>query len=121
MDLQNQRVLVVEDEILIALELRDELRDAGAQVIGPAMSVAEALRLIEKEKPTAAIIDVQLGSETSLPVAQRLKSIGVPFILHTANLKNGLPHGWPQVPVVKKPASRQAVLSALASVLPSKP
>ena len=121
LDLENYHVLVVEDEIMIALELRDELLDAGARVIGPAVSVAEALRLIEQEKPTAAIVDVELGSEKSLPVAQRLEAIGVPFILHTANLTNGLPKGWPRVPVVKKPASGQAVLSALVAVLPAKP
>ena len=100
MALQHHNVLVVEDEILIALILRDELLDAGARVVGPAMSVAEALRLIENEKPTAAILDVNLGSEVSLPVAQRLEADAVPFILHTGNLANGLPHGWPQVPGV---------------------
>jgi DNA-binding response OmpR family regulator len=117
LSLHHHHVLVVEDEILIALELRDELLDAGARVVGPAMSVAEALRLIENEKPTAAILDVNLGSEVSLPVAQWLEAAAVPFILHTGNLTNGLPHGWPQVRVVKKPAPPEAVISALIAVL----
>ncbi len=83
------------------------------------MSVAEALRLIETEKPTAAILDVDLGSEVSLPIAHRLEADGVPFILHTGNLASGLPHGWPRVPVVKKPAPSHAVISALIAVLPA--
>ena len=116
MDLRHHRVLVVEDEILIALELRDELVDAGARVVGPAMSVAEALRLIDREKPTAAILDVWLGSEDSLKVAQRLEAVGVPFILHTGHFTDGLPRDWPQVPIIKKPASRQALLAALAGL-----
>lgn len=102
---------------MIGLELRDVLIDAGARVVGPATSVAEALHLIEQEKPTAAIVDVNLGPEKSLPVAQRLEAIGVPFILHTGHFTPGVGNGWPQV---KKPASRQAVLSALAAVLPAK-
>jgi len=117
-DLQNHNVLIVEDEILIGLELRDVLLDAGARVVGPAMSVAEALRLIDNEKPTAAIVDVNLGSEVALPVAQRLEAAAVPFVLHTGNLANGLPHGWPRVPVVIKPAPSHAVISALIAVLP---
>ena len=116
MDLQHHRILVVEDEILIALELRDELLDAGAQVIGPALSVPAALRLIEEKKPTAAILDVWLGTEDSLVIVHRLEALGVPFVLHTGHFTGGLPRDWPQVLVIKKPASRQALLAAIASL-----
>ena len=120
MDLSHHHILVVEDEILIGLELSDELNDAGARVIGPAMSVAAALRLIEKEKPSAAIVDVWLASETSLPVAKSLAAAGIPFILHTGHFTAGLPADWPPAPIVAKPSTRSTVFSALATVLKPK-
>ena len=120
MDLSHHHILVVEDEILIGLELSNELSDAGARVIGPAMSVAAALRLIEKEKPSAAIVDVWLGSETSLLVAKTLAAAGIPFILHTGHFTAGLPADWPPAPIVAKPSTRSTLFSALATVLTAK-
>jgi DNA-binding response OmpR family regulator len=73
MNLHSHRVLIVEDEIFIAAELEDTVRDAGAQVIGPAMSAPDALRLIENQHITAAILDVRLGDHDSLDVARRLE------------------------------------------------
>ena len=85
MDLREHRVLIVEDEIVIAIDLVGILLDAGAQIVGPAMSVPEALSLIETHEITAAILDVNLGKEDSLPVAQCLEAAGKPFVFHTGN------------------------------------
>ena len=116
--IQGQRVLVVEDEVLIALELSDSLVGAGAEVIGPAATVRTALRMIEHDFPTAAILDVSLDTEDSVLIAQRLTEIGIPFIFHTGNFAGrSAPSDWPHVPVVRKPAPMEIVLDTLADAI----
>ncbi|HWU26563.1 MAG TPA: HWE histidine kinase domain-containing protein [Rhizomicrobium sp.] len=75
------RVLVVEDEVLIALETSQALTDAGFGVLGPVLTVEEGLELLDRESCDAAILDVHLGDHTSEPIAHRLRAIGVPFIV----------------------------------------
>lgn len=119
--MRDMRVLIVEDEILIALELRDNLRDAGATVVGPALSIAEAMRLIDSVGVTAAILDARLGAEESLPVAKRLAADGIPFILHTGNFAGGsAPPDWPPAPIVRKPADPAILLATLVKVARAK-
>ncbi|MBB6487079.1 response regulator [Rhizobium lusitanum] len=78
-------VLVVEDEFLIAMELESALTHGGFRVLGPASSVNQALDLLAKQRPDAAVLDVTLGHEKVTPVAQLLTSWDVPFILATAS------------------------------------
>jgi len=75
------RILVVEDEYLIALELHDVLTAAGYQVLGPAGDVDAALSLLKAERPDAAILDVNLAGQWVTPVAEVLRAASVPFIL----------------------------------------
>jgi DNA-binding NarL/FixJ family response regulator len=77
------RVLVVEDEALIAMELEDRLAAMGCVVVGPAANVARALALLASERPDLALLDVNLGRERSTPVAEALRAAGVPFLLAT--------------------------------------
>jgi DNA-binding response OmpR family regulator len=77
-------VLVVEDELLIAMELDDVLQDAGFQVLGPVASVEGALDRLRTERPHAAVLDVSLRGERVTPVAEVLLSMNVPFVLTTA-------------------------------------
>lgn len=117
MNLHSHLVLIVEDEIFIAVELEDIIRDAGGAVAGPAMTAPEALRLIETRKITAAILDVHLGDHDSSSVARRLEAAGIPFIFHTGNGESEISSNkWPQAPVVNKPATPQAIRAALAAV-----
>jgi DNA-binding response OmpR family regulator len=74
------RILVVEDEPLIALEVHDVLADAGFEVIGPAATAREGLALISAGPIDAAVLDVNLGRETSEAVARELSARGVPFL-----------------------------------------
>jgi DNA-binding response OmpR family regulator len=74
-------VLVVEDELFIGLELKACLEDAGFLVLGPAGSVRDALNLITKRRPDAAVLDVNLGREKVTPVADRLNLLDVPFVI----------------------------------------
>jgi DNA-binding NarL/FixJ family response regulator len=72
------RVLIVEDEALVALDVARQLTEAGLTIVGPAVSVASALKLIEQGGCDAAVLDINLGRETSDPVVQELaKDLGL--------------------------------------------
>lgn len=77
-------VLVVEDELLVAMDLEAVLIEAGHQVLGPAASVDEALRLLETKRPDVALLDYNLQGETVVPVAESLSDLDVPFVLASA-------------------------------------
>jgi len=85
--LHGKRVLVVEDEALISMLLEDELLEAGAEVVGPACSVKEALELIDQATTdgglSAAVLDINLEGETVSPVADHLAALSVPFVFAT--------------------------------------
>jgi CheY-like chemotaxis protein len=86
--LAGRRVLVVEDEYLIAMEMKRWLRGAGVEVVGPVASVDQALDLIEDDCPDAAVLDVNLGGgETAYPIADKLGVLGVPYLFATGDVK----------------------------------
>jgi DNA-binding response OmpR family regulator len=78
-------VLVVEDEVFLAMELEAALVEGGFRVLGPAGSVEDALYLLDDERPQVAVLDFNLGREKVIPVAVRLKALGVPFVLASAS------------------------------------
>lgn len=108
-----RRILVVEDEALVAMLVEDALLDAGALVIGPAATVAEALALLEHETPDAAVLDLNLAGETSTPVADALALRGIPFVVATGYGADGLPAGHITVPVLAKPYDPDDLTAAL--------
>ncbi len=77
-------VLVVEDELLIAMDLQLMLEENGYSVIGPATSVDAALRLLEGGRPDVAVLDVNLRGQTVVPVAERLRKLQIPFVVSSA-------------------------------------
>ena len=109
-------VLVVEDEFLLAIDLALLLERRGYRVLGPAATVAEALRLLDGgETPGAALLDVNLRGETVTPVAARLRALRVPFVLASAYDDARLAAlGLAGAPNVGKPASDDRLLAALA-------
>lgn len=98
-----RQILVIEDEALVAMLVEDALLDSGFGVIGPARSVAEALELLEAEQPAAAVLDLNLGGENSLAVADALQARGIPFLVATGYGSAGLPQTHRHVPVLPKP------------------
>lgn len=74
-------ILVVEDEFWIALVVQSTLEAAGFRVLGPAHNVEAAMLCLEHDRPDAALMDVQLIGETSVPVAEALIERGVPFVV----------------------------------------
>jgi CheY-like chemotaxis protein len=98
-----RRILVIEDEALVAMLVEDALLDSGFAVIGPARSVTEALALLAQEAPDAAVLDLNLGGENSLSVADALAARGIPFLVATGYGAAGLPPTHRHVPVLPKP------------------
>lgn len=82
---EKKRILIVEDEFFIAMELKAVLAKAGYEVIGPVSGVNDALDLLTRERPDAAILDMNVSDGQVAPVAAVLKTMGVPFVLATAS------------------------------------
>jgi DNA-binding LytR/AlgR family response regulator len=122
-DLAGLRILIVEDEFLLAMELEMLLQQRGCMVLGPVSSVGQALAVLDGEQPQIALLDVNLKGERATPVAVALQARGVPFVLITGysdaqlsepELKNALRIDKP----VSCRALNRAVATALADNLP---
>lgn len=114
--LSNRRILVVEDEFLIAAMLCDMLQDHSAVVIGPAASVPAALQLIQDHPIDAAVLDMNLNGQWSDPVAEELQRRMIPFVFTTGYGVNERGERF-QVRTISKPYSWEEVEAALASSL----
>lgn len=97
------RILLVEDEPLVAMAIEDSLEVQNVGVIGPAGTVAEALDLIAKGGIDAALLDVSLRGERVDSVADALSAQGIPFVFTTGHGAAGLPKGHQDRPVLTKP------------------
>ncbi|APX89553.1 hypothetical protein BV394_07365 [Brevirhabdus pacifica] len=116
-DLKGKRVMVLEDEALIALSLEMTLTDEGVVVLGPFSSVDDA-KAAMKGEVDAAILDVNLGRDTSLDVAQTLTTRGVPFVFLTGDGDwHRVANTFPDVPVLEKPIREVDVVVSLGRVL----
>ena len=110
------RVLVVEDESLLAETLCDLIQDGGCEPIGPAATVAAALRLIEAGGIDVALLDVQLKRETSFPIAHALRQRGIPFLFLTSYQQHQLPEDLGAPLLVEKPFSPSALIEIVRHV-----
>jgi DNA-binding response OmpR family regulator len=99
------RVLVVEDESLLAETLCDLMQDAGCEPVGPAATVAAALSLIDQGSIDVAVLDIQLLSEMSFPVAYALRRRGIPVLFLTSYERRILPKDLGDAILVEKPFS----------------
>ena len=97
------RVLVVEDESLLAETLCDLMQVAGCEPIGPAATVAAALRLIDQGPIDVAVLDIRLLSEMSFPVAYALRARGIPLMFLTATERGQLPVDLSDEILIEKP------------------
>ena len=111
-----QRLLVVEDELLVALDIESILNEAGLAVIGPASSAAEALGLLAGSEPDAALIDANLSGEPITAVARALADRGIPFAYVTGYGRESLPGDF-QAPIVPKPFDADQLLAAARRLL----
>jgi CheY-like chemotaxis protein len=112
-----KRVLVVEDEMIVAMLIEDILAEAGAEVVGPATRNARALELLAEGPVDAAILDVNLGAETTLPVARELRARAIPFAFATGYGAAGVPDEFAGQPFLPKPFREADLREALARAL----
>jgi DNA-binding NtrC family response regulator len=114
-DLSGMRVLVVEDTMLVADLISEELKEAGCAVVGPAGHLTQALALAEAEALNGAFLDLNLGGESSVPVAEVLERRGIPYVFITGYDDLGsLPAAYRDKPRLAKPfdPDRLAVIVA---------
>lgn len=117
MQLDGARVLVVEDEPLVAMFLEDLLEELGCTVAATAWRLAQALEMAETVEADAAVLDVNIAGERVFPVAEALSRRGVPYIFATGYGSAGLPPELGRVPVLAKPIDQNSLAEALARVL----
>ena len=116
--LAGARVLIVEDEFIIALEIQANLEEAGATVIGPAYTLQQALELAEHEKLSAAMLDLRLGRDSASPVAQMLAERHIPFLFYTGQpASDPIRRAWPESTTVSKPASGDEIVHVVADII----
>ena len=115
--LKGLRVLVVEDEALVAFQLEDMLAELGCDVVGPASRVGQALDLLGHEQVDAAVLDVNVAGELVYPVADALAAQGLPYIFATGYGASGLTARYRCRPILQKPFLqsdlRRAMLDSL--------
>jgi CheY-like chemotaxis protein len=120
--LSGRRVLVVEDEMLVAMLLEDMLADLGCTVVGPAARVEQALAMIETAASLdAAVLDLNINGQKSYPVADALVAGGVPFVFATGYGPHSLMNGYSWFPLLQKPFKRLEIGKALIKLLTEPP
>lgn len=112
-------ILLVEDDYFTAAEAEAQLRESGAEVLGPSGSLAFAFALLEgRPAPSAALLDIRLGEETVFPLAQALSLQHIPYVFITGYGVADIPPPEQRRPVFHKPARWSAVIAALAAYTP---
>ena len=115
--LEGVRVLVVEDEYLVAALIEQILESAGCVVMGPVARVPEALDAVDHDDCDAAVLDVNLAGERINPVADALSERHVPFMFVTGYGVNALPRRYAERPHIGKPFRMAQLLGMLSSIL----
>ncbi|MCA1371748.1 response regulator [Bradyrhizobium sp. BRP14] len=116
--LYGARVLIAEDEILIALDMEAAFRDAGADVVGPCTTLAAALDAVRKEALSLAVLDIRLGQATTEPVSDLLAERGIPFFFYSGQrLPVEMERKCNDAVLVEKPATQQHLVGVAAKVL----
>jgi CheY-like chemotaxis protein len=106
--------LIVEDNLIIAMGAEVTLLELGARHVETAPSVNQALKAIERSVPSFALLDINLGAESSIAVGHKLSELGVPFIFATGYGERApIPQELSAAPVIQKPYTRELVEKAL--------
>lgn len=110
-------VLVVEDELPVALALEEMLIDIGHRVVERARTVSEALAALARQRPDAVLLDVNLAGEPAYRVADLLKERGIPFLVATAYAPLSLPSSFDSTLILRKPFERADLKRGLEIVV----
>lgn len=116
--LTGKRILIVEDQHLIAQRVEEILRAAGCSVVGPVPTIAHATSLVEEKALDAAVLDINLDGEMIWPVAEALKANGTPFLFLTGYAETiEVPPALKKTPRIGKPVEPAQLMSALSNML----
>ena len=111
--LAGRRILIVEDEPIIAMALEDMLDELGCIIVGPALRLAEAERLARGERIDAGLLDVNMGEGPSFAVAAILRQRGIAICFSTGYGASGVDPAFASAPVVQKPYRLETLEAAL--------
>ncbi|HYC03464.1 MAG TPA: response regulator [Azospirillaceae bacterium] len=117
--LAGRRILVVEDEVVVAMMVEDMLLDLGCDVVGPAARLDQGLQLAADEALDAAILDVNLNDRRSYPIAEELRRRGVPFLFATGYAAEEVRCHDAEAPIIRKPYDGPMIEAALRCLLSS--
>ncbi|MFO6463491.1 response regulator [Jannaschia sp. KMU-145] len=116
--LTGRKILLVEDEAFIAMDLEHQLTDQGAIVVGPVATLRKAEDAARHAEIDAAILDIMLGRDEVFPAADILRDRGVPFLFHSAHAElDRIERAYPGVGLVQKPGGPNELMRRLAALL----
>lgn len=116
--LQDKSILIVEDQLLIAMDVEQALADHGLSDVRTVSSVYEALQAIRTHHPDLALLDFNLGDETSTDVARTLRERGIPFLFATGYAdRSMIPTEFHDVPVVRKPYAPTTLIREMEKLI----
>lgn len=118
--LTGHRVFLAEDEMLVSMLVEDVITGLGCEIVGPAASRAQALRLAADADVDAALLDVNLGGEPVYPVADLLKERGIPFAFITGYGNVGIAPRFAGVPTLSKPFPLATVEQTIGDLIRQK-
>lgn len=110
------RVLIIEDEFLIADYLEQIVREMGHEEVFVANDLATGLSLLDAISPDFAILDVNVGQVLVFPLAAELSQRKIPFVFSTAKPENSFPNEWRNYPIVPKPIETKRLVAAMAAL-----
>ena len=116
-DLKRTRILIVEDEALLALALQQAVIAAGWDEVLLASRIDQALKVISASPPALVLLDINLQGQHSFPIADSLADAGIPFIFLTAQSREFVPRRHRARPFLEKPSDEEAVLTAIRMAL----
>lgn len=116
-ELSGKRVLLVEDEAILAMALEDILGHLGCVVVGPALTVADGHRLASDAQLDAGVLDINMGNGPNFTIAEILRTRSVPFCFSTGYGLAGVPSQYADVPVLQKPYSDDRLAAMLRTML----
>ena len=118
--LRGVRILIAEDDAILALDVREIFRLAGAEIIGPVATLRQALAMIADVPVSAALLDINLRDSEVFPAALALHERGIGMVFYTGYADvDSLRRDWPGVQVLTKPAPPRLLISAMFETCPS--
>ncbi len=117
--LQGRRVMIVEDELLVAMLLEEALVEHGCEIVGPFSTVETALAAARDVVAHVAVLDVNLRGKRVYPVAEMLEARGIPFLLMSGYGRDGVPPEHAHWVACSKPFLPGDLVSALTGLLPA--